>query len=221
MALLDGQPSLALRSLRHDGSARVRFRGGLRLLGARRDRALACPNLSAVARGRCDGRRYRLDACAQCHGLLMEREVFAAAVTGKRQAATTPAVLPKKVSARQLDRRVTCPSCAATMITDWYYGPGHVVIDRCATCDLVWLDGGELQTIVEAPGPDRLLRSGARDPESRNTHDAHSCAQILSVLMPVYNEARTLSTIVDRVLKSPWRFPRSWCASTTGAATSP
>ena len=43
------------------------------------------------------------------------------------------------------------------MLTDWYYGRGHVVIDRCEACDLVWLDGGELQTIIEAPSPDRLL----------------------------------------------------------------
>jgi Zn-finger nucleic acid-binding protein len=157
MALLDGPPAWHCD---HCGTT-VRLESGsgegLRLLGARRDRALACPVCRQSLEAAVMDDEYRLEACAQCLGLLMEREVFAAAVTGKRRTATTPAVLPKKVSPRQLDRRVACPSCAATMITDWYYGPGHVVIDRCETCDLVWLDGGELQTIVEAPGPDRLL----------------------------------------------------------------
>ena len=101
--------------------------------------------------------RYRLDACPACRGLLLAREVFAATVAAKRRSATTATVMPKRVSPRQLQRQIDCPSCAVTMMTDWYYGPGHVVIDRCEACDLVWLDGGELQTIIEAPGPDRLL----------------------------------------------------------------
>jgi hypothetical protein len=30
-----------------------------------------------------------------------------------------------------------------------------VIIDTCATCDLVWLDFGELKQIEDAPGQDR------------------------------------------------------------------
>ncbi|MEO5896194.1 MAG: hypothetical protein ABIS06_10865 [Vicinamibacterales bacterium] len=36
-----------------------------------------------------------------------------------------------------------------------HYGPGNVVIDNCAGCDLVWLDFGEIRQIVAAPGKDR------------------------------------------------------------------
>jgi Zn-finger nucleic acid-binding protein len=39
-----------------------------------------------------------------------------------------------------------------------YYGPGNVVVDSCTTCDLIWLDFGELKQIVDAPGRDRGLR---------------------------------------------------------------
>jgi Zn-finger nucleic acid-binding protein len=39
-----------------------------------------------------------------------------------------------------------------------YYGPGNVVMDSCTTCDLVWLDVGELKQISEAPGGDRGVR---------------------------------------------------------------
>jgi Zn-finger nucleic acid-binding protein len=157
MALLDGPPAWHCN---HCGTTvRLGPTSGesLRFLGTQNDRALTCPVCRQPLEAAVLDDDYRLDACAQCHGLLMDREAFAAAVTEKRQTAPTPSVLPKKVSPRQLDRRVNCPNCAATMITDWYYGPGHVVIDRCEVCDLVWLDGGELQTIVEAPGRDRLL----------------------------------------------------------------
>jgi Zn-finger nucleic acid-binding protein len=44
------------------------------------------------------------------------------------------------------------------METHPYYGPGNVIIDSCAACDLVWLDFGELTQIVDAPGRDRGSR---------------------------------------------------------------
>jgi Zn-finger nucleic acid-binding protein len=37
-------------------------------------------------------------------------------------------------------------------------GPGNVVIDNCAACDLIWLDFGEIRQIVDAPGRDRGTR---------------------------------------------------------------
>jgi Zn-finger nucleic acid-binding protein len=130
---------------------------GVRLVGSQAGPELECPLGHEPLQAAVMDDHYRINACATCRGLLMAREVFAETVAARRWGATTPSVMPKKVSPRQLDRRVHCPSCHATMITDWYYGPGHVVIDRCETCDLVWLDGGELQTILEAPGPDRVL----------------------------------------------------------------
>ena len=51
--------------------------------------------------------------------------------------------------------RIVCPNCEGPMLTDWYYGPGNIVIDTCPACDLVWLDAGELRRVVDAPGLDR------------------------------------------------------------------
>ena len=48
------------------------------------------------------------------------------------------------------------------MITHPYFGPGNVVIDSCEHCELVWLDFGELQQIVDAPGKDRGTRQVPR-----------------------------------------------------------
>jgi Zn-finger nucleic acid-binding protein len=36
-----------------------------------------------------------------------------------------------------------------------YYGPGNIVIDTCGTCQLLWLDHGELASVIDAPGRDR------------------------------------------------------------------
>jgi Zn-finger nucleic acid-binding protein len=38
-----------------------------------------------------------------------------------------------------------------------YLGPGSIVIDTCHTCDLIWLEFGELNKVVNAPGRDRGL----------------------------------------------------------------
>ena len=130
---------------------------GIQLLGRTGHEVLACPLCRETLQEAVMDSRYRLDACPACRGLLLAREVFAATVATKRRSPTTATAMPKRVSPRQLQRQIDCPSCAVSMMTDWLYGPGHVVIDRCEACDLVWLDGGELQTIIEAPGPDRLL----------------------------------------------------------------
>ena len=57
-----------------------------------------------------------------------------------------------------LRRKVRCPVCKAAMVTHPYYGPGNVVLDSCESCELVWLDFGELKQIVDAPGKDRGTR---------------------------------------------------------------
>ena len=50
------------------------------------------------------------------------------------------------------------------METHPYYGPGTFVIDSCVPCNVLWLDYGELERAVNAPGRDRgaALRREAR-----------------------------------------------------------
>jgi Zn-finger nucleic acid-binding protein len=99
--------------------------------------------------------RYRIEICARCKGTLMPRRTFAETVVGRRRSAATRATPPSPTDRRELERHVACPSCGGSMLTDWYYGPGNIVIDSCPTCDLVRLDAGELQRVVDAPGGDR------------------------------------------------------------------
>ena len=57
-----------------------------------------------------------------------------------------------------MHRRVICPQCGMDMIADRYYGPGNIIMDSCAGCDLLWLDYGELKQVIDAPGLDRGTR---------------------------------------------------------------
>ena len=107
-----------------------------------------------------------VDFCTRCRGVLLPRAAFAM-VTNKRRAwATTPPAEPVPLDRRQLRRELTCPKCSSRFETYPHYGPGNVVIDNCARCDLMWLDFGEMNQIVEAAGSDRGSRHVPRIDDS-------------------------------------------------------
>jgi Zn-finger nucleic acid-binding protein len=99
--------------------------------------------------------REPIEICERCKGILMPLRVFSETLTARRRAASTPSVIPIPADRSELARRLACPRCARAMIADWYYGPGNIVIDTCPVCDVVWLDAGELQRAIDAPGRDR------------------------------------------------------------------
>lgn len=97
----------------------------------------------------------RVAYCARCRGVLANRLAFGAVVGYLRSRAKTPAVPPRPVDLTQLARRLQCPQCGQTMDVHPYYGPGNIVIDTCPACELLWLDHGELASVIDAPGRDR------------------------------------------------------------------
>jgi len=125
---------------------------GVRVTG---ERGHGCPVCKqSLTRATLDDRDW-VEICEHCKGILMARHVFAERLTERRRAARTPSIIPTPVDRGELQRHIACPSCTETMLTDWYYGPGNIIIDTCPTCDLVWLDAGEFRRAVDAPGPDR------------------------------------------------------------------
>jgi Zn-finger nucleic acid-binding protein len=143
---------------RHCGSFEFLERNdvdGVQVLERRGD-GLPCPLCRApLAKSLLDS-HHPVQYCERCRGVVLERAAFANAVTGRRARGTGPgAPPPAGLDRRELERRVTCPSCRKTMDVHPYYGPGNVIIDTCATCNLVWLDFGELKQIGDAPGQDR------------------------------------------------------------------
>lgn len=97
----------------------------------------------------------RVAYCGRCRGILASRTVFGVVVGYLRSRARTPALPPRPVDLAQLKRQIRCPQCGRTMDVHPYYGPGNIVIDTCGACQLLWLDHGELASIVDAPGRDR------------------------------------------------------------------
>jgi Zn-finger nucleic acid-binding protein len=101
---------------------------------------------------------HAVQYCGMCRGVLMDRNTFADVVQHRRAWATDPPAPPVPLRQEELTRQINCPKCGARLETHPYYGPGNVVMDGCATCDVVWLDFGELKQIVDAPGRDRGTR---------------------------------------------------------------
>jgi Zn-finger nucleic acid-binding protein len=128
-------------------------RDGIRILGPGATGLLCSACKVPFVRGMID--EYQVEYCEKCRGSLMARRDFAELVRRRRAWAQGTPATPAAVDAAELRRTRMCPKCGKKMTTDWYYGPGHVVMDRCTACDVVWLDYGELNQIIDAPGPDR------------------------------------------------------------------
>jgi Zn-finger nucleic acid-binding protein len=93
--------------------------------------------------------------CKKCKGTLMQQILFGEVVQYLRGRARGPADRPRLLEAREIERRIRCPNCSQMMQTHPYAGPGNIVIDTCASCYVIWLDYGEINQIVNAPGRDR------------------------------------------------------------------
>jgi Zn-finger nucleic acid-binding protein len=127
---------------------------GIRVLG-QLDSGAPCPACKARLATAILDESHSVQYCGNCRGALMSRETFADVVNLRRAWSTTPPAEPRALERAELNRVVSCPRCASQLATHPYYGPGNVVIDTCANCDVVWLDFGELKQIVDAPGRDR------------------------------------------------------------------
>lgn len=115
---------------------------------------LPCPLChDALVTGSIEG--TRVFYCTRCRGILVNRMVFGQVMTYLRSRATNPPVAPRPVDLSQLERRLHCPQCDRMMDVHPYYGPGNIVIDACGACHLLWLDHGELSSVIDAPGRDR------------------------------------------------------------------
>jgi len=96
--------------------------------------------------------------CRRCRGVLVAQSDFVYVVQELRAQADGPDGRLHRITLEEQQRKLNCPVCDRLMDTHPYYGPGNVVIDICPTCQLVWLDYGELSIIVNAPGRDRGSR---------------------------------------------------------------
>ena len=93
--------------------------------------------------------------CRRCRGVLVPTAAFSRATTYLRGTAQDPPITPPPMNHEDLHRHIACPQCGRQMDVHPYGGPGNIVIDNCPHCQLNWLDSGEFQRVVQAPGRDR------------------------------------------------------------------
>jgi Zn-finger nucleic acid-binding protein len=130
---------------------------GVRIVGQLPD-APNCPTCAiALAHALLD-EEHPIDFCAKCRGILLPRTSFALVTQKRRAWATSPPAEPFPLNREELRRQIACPKCRRPFATYAHSGPGNVVIDNCARCDIIWLDFGEMRQIVDAPGRDRGSR---------------------------------------------------------------
>jgi Zn-finger nucleic acid-binding protein len=133
------------------------------------DKSVGCPVCEKPLAQALLDQAHAVRVCGNCRGVLMPRAAFAGVVQKRRAWATDPPAPPVPLNPQELTRTINCPQCRKRMESHPYYGPGNVVMDSCPSCELTWLDFGELKQIVNAPGKDR----GAREHVARSTGEGN------------------------------------------------
>jgi Zn-finger nucleic acid-binding protein len=94
---------------------------------------------------------YGLLYCETCQGMLIPMGDLERISEDLRASRGMPAYTGLPPDARALDRKIACPTCQQIMDTHLYGGPGNVILDSCESCEVLWLDRGELRRIALAP----------------------------------------------------------------------
>lgn len=96
--------------------------------------------------------------CTKCQGVLIRQADFAYAVSHLRE--YSKPLPPQPLNRKELERSLACPRCYRKMHTFHYGGGGNVVIDNCPTCQVIWLDYGELARVIGIPNEeDKIIEA--------------------------------------------------------------
>jgi len=116
-----------------------------------RPAGVACPNCRAeLVIGQLES--CQIAGCPECHGMLLQQNVFAVLIQHLRASSTLPPLMPAPLDPDELNVRRVCPSCEGVMEAHAYAGPGNSVVDTCFRCNVIWFDKAELTKLVRAPG---------------------------------------------------------------------
>jgi Zn-finger nucleic acid-binding protein len=96
---------------------------------------------------------HELLYCTQCHGMLFNMEKILPLLRVLREHRYWSR---SSQSPRQSDdgRAFHCPLCKQEMDKHPYGGGGNVEVDSCESCEVLWLDRGELSRMASAPDRD-------------------------------------------------------------------
>ena len=90
--------------------------------------------------------------CRNCRGILLGNATFGQIIDTLKEFADGSSGAPTPIDLSEYERILNCPGCELRMDTHPYYGPGSVVIDTCGRCQVIWLDYGELDIVIDAHG---------------------------------------------------------------------
>jgi Zn-finger nucleic acid-binding protein len=93
--------------------------------------------------------------CASCDGVLLYQEDFLPILRARIEGSDSPRQRARPLRPEDRRRLLRCPMCDGPFALHPYYGPGNVLIDTCGECRLIWLDRGEIATIVAAAQRER------------------------------------------------------------------
>ena len=94
---------------------------------------------------------HRILYCTRCRGSLIPAPAFVPLLRDLRARRADTSAVPHPPDPNELRRHIQCPQCRRAMDTHYYAGPGNIVIDDCPSCELNWMDAGELMATVRAP----------------------------------------------------------------------
>jgi Zn-finger nucleic acid-binding protein len=85
--------------------------------------------------------------CDRCHGFLTPIDSFGRIVWSRRARHSPNEQRTAPFDPAELRRVLKCPDCGERMDAHPYSGGGNAVVDTCESCNLIWLDAGELAVI--------------------------------------------------------------------------
>lgn len=86
-------------------------------------------------------RRVEVDECPDCHGTWLDARELASLIGSWQD-------LPRAGPAAAGGPVCLCPRCNCAMERRNYSESRRTVLDRCPTCSGIWLDRGELDSIL-------------------------------------------------------------------------
>jgi Zn-finger nucleic acid-binding protein len=117
---------------------------------------------------------YQVRLCGTCKGVLIVHADLTAILESSWRVVARNFAEKAEFHARdgwQSEAALHCPDCGQAMEKYGYMGMAAVQVDRCERCELVWLDGNELQNMVIALAQSnyRSQHSFQREQEQRIT----------------------------------------------------
>lgn len=112
---------------------------------------LICPRCATeLSGGKLD--EFPVAFCTSCYGVLIDHDGVSNVICIRRSEYQGADRTPHPADQAALETESRCPNCGELMEVYFYGGPGNVVMDGCRSCGMVWMDNGEITTIVRAPG---------------------------------------------------------------------